>query len=94
MLIKGDMYARIGRGRQQIPTICSDLKIGIHVFCGFQTHIKAGTSFQGEEIQRTAIHAEHAQVVTQHQRNLSIMQAQTIGIVIVFVHFLVGRMRP
>ena len=49
--------------------------IGINILGGTQTDIGADTGFKGDEIQRTATHTEIAQIVLQHQRNLSIMES-------------------
>ena len=75
MFIKGDMHASIARSGKEIPTVCGDLIIGICILGGTQTDIGTDTGFKGDEIQGTATHTEITQIVLQHQRNLSIMQA-------------------
>lgn len=87
MVVEGEMYACVGRGREGVPTVGGHLEITVSIFGGTQAHVGADAQLQSDEIG-----PEEAQIAAQHQGNLGIMQAVAVGVVTVLVHLLVGRM--
>ena len=87
MVVEGEMYARVGRGRECVPAVGGHLEIAVSIFGGTQAHVGADAQLQSDEIG-----SEEAQIAAQHQGNLGIMQAVAVGVVTVLVHLLVGRM--
>lgn len=89
MVVKGDMHACVGRGREKVPAMRRDLEIGVDILGGPQPDIDAGACLKGDEIEGVSVDAEKAQVALQHQGDLGVVEAEAVRLVIILRHFLV-----